>query len=283
MTDLKPLFDFDDILIIPSVKTHINSRYKDIELPHKLPLFTAPMDTVVDLNNIQDFLNNGINVTLPRTIKYNQFVTKEIMSGSKSDESVFVSMGFDDINYELLTSFRNIHKNAHILIDVANGHMQKLFDYCREIKRLRPDIKLMIGNIANPETYLMYANGNCVDYIRVGIGNGCFIGGTKVTTKNGLKKIEEIIEGDEVLTHSGKYKPVVSTKKRNHNEDLIKINNIVCTPNHEFYVLNKKHKIMVNDDNIVDLCEWVSAKELSQTNEYLLIEIDSHYENSIKL
>ena len=49
MNEIK--FDFDDILIVPEVKTHITSRYKDITLPKRLPLITAPMDTVVDYNN----------------------------------------------------------------------------------------------------------------------------------------------------------------------------------------------------------------------------------------
>lgn len=183
MKNLKPQFDFDDILIVPKVKTHVSSRYKDIVLPKILPLFTAPMDTVVDLNNIDNFMSNGIGIALPRTIKYSQFVAKAIMSDSKSDGGIFISMGFNDIDAELLTSFRNVHKDAHILIDVANGHMQKLFDYCREIKRLRPDIILMIGNIANPETYLWYAKNIEVDYIRVGIGNG---GGCLTTKQSGV-------------------------------------------------------------------------------------------------
>ena len=71
MKNLKPQFDFDDILIVPKVKTHINSRYRGITLPPRLPLFTAPMDTVVDKKNYQTFLNAGIGVTLPRTIKCN--------------------------------------------------------------------------------------------------------------------------------------------------------------------------------------------------------------------
>jgi len=175
MKDLKPLFDFDDILIVPKVKTHIASRYKDIILPRTLPLFTAPMDTVVDLDNMFDFLENNIGVTLPRTIKRDDYhlVPKD----------VFVSMGFEDIDFELKTSLRNLQTDLHIVIDVANGHMQKLFDYCREIKRLRPDIVLMIGNIGNPETYMWYAKNTDVDYIRVGIGNG---GGCLTTKQSGI-------------------------------------------------------------------------------------------------
>ena len=63
-------FDFDDILIEPQKTTKITSRYKDIELPSRLPLFTAPMDTVVDLTNYKKFLNKGINVCFPRTISF---------------------------------------------------------------------------------------------------------------------------------------------------------------------------------------------------------------------
>lgn len=183
MEGLKPQFDFDDILIVPKYKTHISSRYKGIELSEKLPLFTAPMDSVVDLKNINDFLNQGINVALPRTIKYGKFISKEILAGSKTDNGVFISMGIEDLDIELRTSFRNVHERAHILIDVANGHMQKIFDYCREIKRLRPDIVLMVGNIANPKTYRWYAENTDVDYIRVGIGNG---GGCLTTKQSGV-------------------------------------------------------------------------------------------------
>lgn len=175
MKNLKPLFDFDDILIVPKKKTHITSRYNDIILPRTLPLFTAPMDTVVDLENVFTFMENNIRVALPRTVKVDeQFLVPK---------GVFLSMGFDDIDKELKTDLKELRDNLHILIDVANGHMEKLFDYCREIKRLRPDIVLMIGNIANPETYRWYAENTSVDYIRVGIGNG---GGCLTTKQSGI-------------------------------------------------------------------------------------------------
>lgn len=175
MKNLKPHFDFDDLLFIPKRKTHINSRYTGITLPQRLPLFTAPMDTVVDLDNMWYFMNKGVNVTLPRTIEREDYV--DVPPG------VFVSMGFGDIDLEFKTSFRELPKDIHILIDVANGHMQKVFDYSKEIKRLRPDITLMIGNIANPDTYLWYAKTGYVDYIRVGIGNG---GGCLTTKQSGV-------------------------------------------------------------------------------------------------
>jgi len=170
-------FDFDDILIVPAISTYINSRYADIELPEILPIFNAPMDTVVNLSNYDFFHKNKINVVLPRTVNYNQFLELEnelcdinLFRNFRSD--LFISLGFNDIEYHLKTKFLEFHDNARILIDVANGHLSKIADYCKQIKYLRPDIKIMVGNIANPETYRYYAEKDCVDYIRVGIGNG---------------------------------------------------------------------------------------------------------------
>jgi len=59
-----------------------------------------------------------------------------------------------------------------VLIDVANGHMQKLYDTAKLIKESYGEkIELMVGNIANPDTYRKYCEIG-VDYIRVGIGGG---------------------------------------------------------------------------------------------------------------
>lgn len=39
--------DFDDLVIVPAAKSYINSR-SECKLPDILPLFTAPMDTVIN-------------------------------------------------------------------------------------------------------------------------------------------------------------------------------------------------------------------------------------------
>jgi hypothetical protein len=61
-----------------------------------------------------------------------------------------------------------------ILVDIANGHMRKLYKLVDKfLSHRRVDLghEIMVGNIANPQTYGEYAKLG-VDYIRVGIGGG---------------------------------------------------------------------------------------------------------------
>jgi len=191
-------FDFDDIIITPAVMTTINSRFKDITLRSPLPLFTAPMDTVVDLSNIEIFIDNNVNVVLPRTVAIDDYLRYVHNQSTVRYQNVFISLGFEDIDklfeffYEEYPPFGikqtktpvikyRLLENQHICIDVANGHQIKVLEYAMKIKAVRPDIVIMAGNIANPETYLQYAQSGAIDYVRLGIGNG----GGCTTTKNG--------------------------------------------------------------------------------------------------
>lgn len=154
-------YDWNDISIVPAILSEISSR-SEIN-PYlkngKLPIFTAPMDTVIDENNCNQFYNSGVNVVLPRNVKF-EFL---------KNQNYFYSYGLDEVIDMLKT---NKEFPSKILIDVANGHMLKLYETSKEIKeRFKDSIKLMVGNIANPETYRKYCDIN-VDYIRVGIGGG---------------------------------------------------------------------------------------------------------------
>jgi hypothetical protein len=154
-------FDWNDITIVPNVLSSISSRYEvNPYLDNgNLPIFTAPMDMVIDENNIKYFDNNKINICLPRHIKYDP---------SKSD-NYFYSYGLDEI---IGIIENNVSLPKRILIDIANGHMQKLYDISKKIKDMFGDnIELMIGNISNPKTYEKYCEIG-VDYIRCNIGSG---------------------------------------------------------------------------------------------------------------
>ena len=162
-------FDFDDILIEPSELSYIDSR-KQVNLYDNngmLPLFTAPMDTVVDINNVEMFKNNLIYPILPRTVETDVFKSYIYTT----DDKYWTAVGlkeFEDIFLESEFSFNK----KYILIDIANGHMKKLLDDVELAKKKYGDkLILMVGNIANPDTYVYLSNAGA-DYCRAGVGNG---------------------------------------------------------------------------------------------------------------
>jgi len=250
--------DFNDLLIVPKELTDINTRTVINPFYNKgfLPLITAPMDTVVNSFNAVHFYKRKINICTPRgedTIlgfkSYSYFQIKEMLDNGK------------------------LYERGSYLIDVANGHMDNILKVTKQIKEKYPTLQLMVGNIANPKAYTLLSEAGA-DYIRVGIGNGggCLLENSVVSTKLGDKLIQNIEIGDYVLTHTGEYKEVISIIAYPSREELIKINDTVSTKTHEYYVLNKKYKDLVNDDNISDYAEWVKAESL--TNEYFLLEYD---------
>ena len=260
--------DFNDLLIVPKELTDINTRtaINPFDENGFLPLITAPMDTVINSDNAYDFYSSKINVCTPR-----------------GEET---GLGFSSYSYfEIKDLFeRNeLYADREYLIDVANGHMDNILNITKKIKDKHPNLQLMVGNVANPKTYALLSEAGA-NYVRVGIGNGCFIDGTLVTTITTKKSIENITIGEKVLTHTGEYRDVLETKKIPYSGKLIVINDdITCSPDHEFYVLNKKYLDIINDENIDIFCEWVSALELLENPEYLLIEhnnfIDKTNEN----
>jgi IMP dehydrogenase/GMP reductase len=163
----KKLFDFDDVLIEPTVMSKINSRSEIYCRNHygNLPLMTAPMDTVVGENNFHLFKDKGIMPVLPRIPNPN----KEWV-----DTNIFLSYSLQDFEKIFLENKIQVPDGQRILalIDVANGHMESLYEMAKEAKKnYGYSICLMVGNVANPETFEKYCHIG-VDMVRIGIGNG---------------------------------------------------------------------------------------------------------------
>ena len=163
-------YGYNDLCLIPSVVSGIKSRsevnpfYED----NTLPIFASPMSAVVNVENFRIWEMNGITPILPRNIDYNiryEYLLKgKWVALSLSEfENIFIKN--DDFLEEVTVI-------PHVLIDVANGHMQHLIDICKKVKRGWGDnIVLMAGNIANPDTYLEYCEAG-IDYVRCSIGSG---------------------------------------------------------------------------------------------------------------
>jgi IMP dehydrogenase/GMP reductase len=192
------LFDFDDILIEPTSISPIRSRSEisTRTIMGNLPLMTAPMDTVISEDNFYLFKNQGILPVLPRIPN----PTSEWI-----DHNHFLSYSLTDFERLFLRERIVVPSESRILalIDIANGHMLDLFEAANKAKIMYgDDMCLMVGNVANPETFLEYCKIG-VDMVRIGIGNG---GGCLTTVQTGVGyPMASLIESCSNVKKNGGY------------------------------------------------------------------------------
>lgn len=253
-------FDFDDILITADITTDIQHRC-DIDIFDEndfLPLFTAPMDTVINQENCELFKKVGIIPILPRTEK--NLIKNE-----------WIALGLLEFEERYLNNTESEYMK--VLLDVANGHMNQVLNLTIKSKQKYGNkLTLMVGNIANPKTYTLLSDAGA-DYVRAGVGNGggCWIAGSKIKTQSGYKNVENVNTDDKVLTHTGEYKDVILTHELNYDEDLIDINGNISTKDHLYYVINKNDAGKITDNNYQDYAIWIEAEKLD--NNYLILEM----------
>lgn len=100
----------------------------------------------------------------------------------------------------------------------------------------------------------------------------CFVAGTMITTSKGMKPIEAIVEGDEVLTHTNTYHRVLCPMVHSYKGTMYRIKGmafdcIECTPEHPFYV-RRKYRYGHEAKRAFRDPEWVLAKDLNKVKDY---------------
>lgn len=260
-------YGYGDVCIIDAITSSIESRSKcNTRKDGMLPIFTAPMSSLVSEKNYSLFQDNGIIPMIPRNIdinKRNEFVKQGIwVSYSLSEFRNFISEN------------ESVNEGTKICIDLAKGNLDTIFVLAKEAKdKYGDNIILMSGNIANPETYKEYCRAG-IDFVRLSIGSGagCFDDGTMITMYDGTKKkIEDVLVGESVLTMNGNPGIVSSRIRYKSKEKKLKINNeIIATENHKFFVINKSDSEKINDRNIMDYGYWVEANKLDKNNHLLV-------------
>lgn len=166
------LYSLNDVTIIPAKMTIISHRNqcnpftKSIEgLQDFYPVIAAPMSSIISPDNYKLFHNQKISCIIPRSVPIEERLKlcMDVMCAFSLQETID---NFLNNKYSLLGG------TIHVLIDIANGHMNDELVLGEKLKEIYGnDIILMGGNIANPETYLLY-NEKGFDYLRVGIGGG---------------------------------------------------------------------------------------------------------------
>ena len=277
--------DFSDVLIKPR-RSSIDSRSKvDITREYKFKwcpyvikgtgIMQANMGTIGNFDVSRKMLDNGLFACLHKYHNVEdliEFYTNLIDRGDDTWMRCLLSIGLRDNGNDKL---RQINKELGIQVgikfDVPNGYIPQVKERVIELRKEFPEMFIMVGNVVTGDITedLILSGADCV---AIGIGNGaqCILNGTPVMTKNGLVEIQNIKEGDEILTHTGEYHKVTTKLCYTHHKEKLNINGVECTPEHKFLVINKCDKEKITENNLMDYAYWCEAYELNEKTQLIV-------------
>jgi hypothetical protein len=274
---LKKALYYDNIALLPRYSSLESRKEADTSAyfglrKFKLPVIPSNMKCVMDEERAEWLSKNNYMYVMHRfDISNYKFVKKANIENWKT---ISVSIGVKQEDYDFLNIILAEGLRVDfITIDIAHGHCKLMKDIIEFIRPKFDNTVIIAGNVATPEGFDDLSNWGA-DAIKVGIGPGaaCFCPGTKVRTSTGSKNIEDIKVGEYVLTHTNKYEKVINTLNFDASKfDIYQVNDIQCTHNHEFLVVEKIYADIITNENYLDYAKWIPAEELS--DKYLLIEL----------
>lgn len=119
-------------------------------------------------------------------------------------------------------------------------------------------------------------------------GSPCFVAGTKVITSTGYKNIEDVLEGDLVLTHKNRFMPVLKTGYTYSPTFVLNVQGSLpteTTAEHPYYVREMKRQFHNPKRAYIrhfSSLKWKPCKELS-SSDYVSFPILSSDENILGL
>lgn len=163
------MYSLNEIALIPAMTSSVSSRGEvccTYVHEDKLPIFVAPMTSLIDEHNFHIYEKSNFHIIMPIwSDNYNERM-ENLKKGNWTaltlDEFIhcFCSVIIPD-DYKVI---------YHVLIDCANGHMEKLLQAVKDAKQeYGSQLEIMAGNLATPDTYRAYCDAG-VDYCRLGIG-----------------------------------------------------------------------------------------------------------------
>ena len=241
--------DYSDVLLKP-LNSSIYSR-KDVDLIKKInfpiskqswegvPIIAANMDTI-GTYEVYKILSQYKIITC-----FHKFYSVEDLKEMVLDSNYFmISTGINDNDVERLDKIMEEIEVKFICVDVANGYMNKLIDFCSNLRKKYPNKIIVAGNVVCSERTKELIKYGKVDIVKVGIGSGCFDENTQILMSNGTyKNIIDINEGDKVINKEGKSVKVLQ-KIYKGKKKIIEINNqsydknTIVTPDHNYWIGN---------------------------------------------
>ena len=173
------------------------------------------------------------------------------------------------------------------LLDVENDSIEGIFNTLKESAQISKNaggIGISFTKVRSKGTYIAGTNGTSngiIPFLKIfnetaRAVDQCFTPDSKVITDNGLVNINEINEGDSVLTSDGKFNKVIKRKEFIKDDEfvVIKTNSGLnkVTKEHQILVIRnlpsdiEDSSIILGIKNGVYNIEWVSANELLKSD-----------------
>jgi len=173
------------------------------------------------------------------------------------------------------------------LLDVENDSIEGIFNTLKESAQISKNaggIGISFTKVRAKGTYIAGTNGTSngiIPFLKIynetaRAVDQCFTPESKVITDNGLVNINEINEGDSVLTSDGKFNRVVKRKEFTKDDEFVVIKTRSglnkVTKEHQILVIRnlpsdiEDSSIILGIKNGVYNIEWVSANELLKSD-----------------
>ena len=195
--------DFSNVLIRPQ-KTTLCSR-KQVNLltnynfKHSnkkwegIPIIATNMDTISTIDMYNSLSKHNLITCFHKYIDVSKLVYY------KCDPNLFMlSTGISKDDYDSLVRDINYLKIngievKQVCVDVANGYMQALVDFCKKLREDYPEMIIAAGSVVTEEMVEELITEAKVDIVRVGIGSGS-VCTTRLQTGVGMPQLSAVLE-----------------------------------------------------------------------------------------
>jgi|TARA_Y100000992_G_scaffold52929_2_gene31499 GMP reductase len=203
--DLTPQLDYNNVLIKPkpsllSSRSEVNIERTFVFNVNKdnakeksvfwtgVPLISANMDTTGTFEIYNVLSKYNIITALHKFYDVKDYIK---YSNNMNPDLFMVSCGIND--FEKLCDILTHIECNWICIDIANGYIKSLVDYCKKVRAKFPLKKIVAGNVASKEKVEELIIQGGVDVVKIGIGPGSACT-TRIKTGVGVPQLSAVIE-----------------------------------------------------------------------------------------
>lgn len=195
--------DFSNVLIRPKRST-INSR-SEVSLEREItfrmskqtwkgvPIISANMDTTGTFEVYNCLRKHKIVTALHKFYSLEDFQNCDRCYTALDPNYFMVSTGISDKDFEKLKQILDRFECNWICIDVANGYIKNLVEFCKKVRNKYPDKVIIAGNVVTREMVEELILSGGVDIVKIGIGPGSACT-TRLKTGVGMPQLSAIIE-----------------------------------------------------------------------------------------